>query len=111
MKIGREMAISYTISKDVALWSQWSRPVHIDVSSMFARMSRYTPAARGIRSPSQIMAAAQNGRWRHVSSLLDSSSKKGIELSSGLLIRGFGVRVPGGAPVLTWGNTLPGFLY
>jgi hypothetical protein len=25
-----------------------------------------------------------------------------VELSSGLLIRGFGVRVPGGAPVLTW---------
>ena len=29
-------------------------------------------------------------------------------LSSGLLIRGFGVRVPGGAPVLTWGFVVPG---
>ena len=29
-------------------------------------------------------------------------------LSSGLLIRGFGVRVPGGAPVLTWGFIAPG---
>jgi hypothetical protein len=27
---------------------------------------------------------------------------------SGLLIRGFGVRVPGGAPVLTWGFVAPG---
>jgi hypothetical protein len=31
-----------------------------------------------------------------------------VHLSSGLLIRGFGVRVPGGAPVLTWGFTAPG---
>src|SRR5260370_20507685 len=30
------------------------------------------------------------------------------EQSSGLLIRGFGVQVPGGAPVLTWGFTTPG---
>jgi hypothetical protein len=29
-------------------------------------------------------------------------------LSSGLLIRGFGVQVPGGAPGLTWGFTTPG---
>jgi hypothetical protein len=29
-------------------------------------------------------------------------------LASGLLIRGFGVQVPGGAPVLTWGFTAPG---
>jgi hypothetical protein len=28
--------------------------------------------------------------------------------SSGLLIRGFGVQVPGGAPVLTWGFIAPG---
>ena len=26
--------------------------------------------------------------------------------NSGLLIRGFGVRVPGGAPVLTWADAL-----
>jgi hypothetical protein len=38
-----------------------------------------------------------------------STSK--IELSSGLLIRGFGVRVPGGAPVLTWGFIAPGHFY
>jgi len=31
-----------------------------------------------------------------------------LEQSSGLLIRGFGVQVPGGAPVLTWGFTAPG---
>src|SRR5207244_3618954 len=72
---------------------------------MFARMSRYNPAARGIRSPPRIRPTAQNGRWRYVSSSTDSSSGRGIELSSGLLIRGFGGRVPGGAPVLTWGYT------
>jgi hypothetical protein len=32
-------------------------------------------------------------------------------MSSGLLIRGFGVRVPGGAPVLTWGFTTPGLFF
>jgi hypothetical protein len=31
-----------------------------------------------------------------------------MEQSSGLLIRGFGVQVPGGAPVLTWGFIAPG---
>jgi putative transposase len=35
--------------------------------------------------------------------LLDSRSRRRIEQNSGLLIRGFGVQVPGGAPVLTWG--------
>jgi hypothetical protein len=33
---------------------------------------------------------------------------KKASLSSGLLIRGFGVQVPGGAPVLTWGFIAPG---
>jgi hypothetical protein len=32
-------------------------------------------------------------------------------LSSGLLIRGFGVRVPGGAPVLTWSYVTPGLSF
>ncbi len=40
----------------------WSRPFRIDVCSMFARMSRYSPAARGIRSPSRMRATARNGR-------------------------------------------------
>jgi hypothetical protein len=31
-----------------------------------------------------------------------------VHLSSGLLIRGFGVQVPGGAPVVTWGFITPG---
>src|SRR5450756_141867 len=31
-----------------------------------------------------------------------------VRQSSGLLIRGFGVQVPGGAPGLTWGFTTPG---
>jgi hypothetical protein len=31
--------------------------------------------------------------------------------SSGLLIRGFGVQVPGGAPDLTWGFTVPGHFF
>ena len=68
---------------------------------MFARMSRYAPAAPGIRSPPQIRATEQNGRSRKLPTSLDSSSERKIEQSSGLLIRGFGVRVPGGAPVLT----------
>jgi hypothetical protein len=34
-----------------------------------------------------------------------------MHLSSGLLIRGFGVRVPGGAPGLTWGYSYPRSLF
>ena len=72
---------------------------------MFARTSRYAPAAPGIRSPPRIRATAQNGRPRHESSSHDTRSERRIELSSGLLICGFGVQVPGGAPILTWGYT------
>jgi len=80
----------------------WSSPVRTDVCFMFARMSRYAPAARGIRSPPWIRATVQNGKWRHIWSSPGSSSGITIELSSGLLIRGLGVQVPRGAPVLTW---------
>jgi hypothetical protein len=34
--------------------ARWSRPVRIDVCSMFARMPRYAPAASGIRSALRI---------------------------------------------------------
>ena len=88
--------------------AMWSRPIRIHVCSMFARMSRYTPAARGIRSPPRIPATAQNGRSRQVPVSLDTSSERRIELSSGLLICGFGVQVPGAARTLTWGFTAPG---
>jgi hypothetical protein len=91
--------------------SWWSRPVRADVCSVVARMPRYAPAASGIRSESRIPAAGQNGSSRHVLSLLDSSSKRINEQSSGLLIRGFGVQVPGGAPVMTWGFIVPGHFY
>ena len=36
---------------------------------------------------------------------------KKVSLSSGLLIRGFGVQVSGGAPGLTWGFTTPGHFF
>jgi 4'-phosphopantetheinyl transferase N-terminal domain len=51
----------------------WSRPMPTDGCSVVARMPRYAPAGSGIRSESWISATA-------------------------LLIRGFGVQVPGGAP-------------
>jgi hypothetical protein len=88
--------------------SYWSRPMHIDVCSMFARMPRYAPAVSGIRGESRISATGQNGSSRHGLALLDSSSRRINERRSGLLIRGFGVQVPGGAPVLTWGFIAPG---
>jgi hypothetical protein len=81
----------------------WSRPVHADACSMFARMPRDGPAPPGIRSAARMRATGQNGSSRHVLALFDSSSRRIIELSSGLLIRGFGVQVPGVVPVLTWG--------
>jgi hypothetical protein len=84
----------------------WSRPMRADVCSMFARMPRYAPAPSGIRSAARMRATGQNGSSRHVLALFDSSSKRINEQSSGLLIRGFGVQVPGGAPGLTWGFRL-----
>jgi len=72
--------------------------------------SRYAPAAPGIRSPPRIRATAQNSRPRHESSSHDTRSERRIEQSSGLLICGFGVQVPGGAPILTWGFTVSGHL-
>jgi hypothetical protein len=57
---------------------------------------------RGYRRPDK-MAAPGTCRYR------STPGQHGIfEQSSGLLIRGFGVQVPGGAPVLTWGFTAPG---
>ena len=88
--------------------TQWSRPIRIDVCSMFARMPRYAPTASGIRSESRIPETGQNGSSRHVLALLSISSRRITKHSSGLLIRGFGVQVPGGAPVLTWGFINPG---
>ena len=89
-------------------FAYWSRPVRTDVCSMFARMPRYAPAASGIRSESRIPETGQNGSSRHVLALFDSSSRRINEHRSGLLIRGFGVQVPGGAPGLTWGFIAPG---
>ena len=68
---------------------------------MFARTPRYTPARPGIHSTAQMRATGQNDSSRHILVLLDSSSKRINEQSSGLLIRGFGVQVPGGAPART----------
>jgi hypothetical protein len=88
--------------------TQWSRPIRIDVCSMFARMPRYGPTPSGTRSAARMRTTGQNGSSRHVLALFDSSSRRINEQSSGLLIRGFGVQVPGGAPVLTWGFIAPG---
>ena len=79
----------------------WSRPMPTDGCSVVARMPRYAPAPSGIRSESRIPATGQNGSPRHVLALFDSSSRRRIECRSGLLIRGFGVQIPGGAPVLS----------
>ena len=61
------------------------------------------------RSP--IRAAGQNGSSRHVPASLSTSSKRRYEQISRLLIRGFGVQVPGGAPVMTWGFIAPGLFF
>jgi hypothetical protein len=69
---------------------------------------RYGPAPPGIRSAPRIRATGQNGSSRHTIAFFDSSLRRINEQNSGLLIRGFGVQVPGGAPVMTWGFTTPG---
>jgi hypothetical protein len=87
--------------------TQWSRPIGIDVCSMFAPTPRYGPAPPGIRSEARMPATGQNDSSRHVLAWLDSSSRRINEQSSGLLICGSGVQVPGGAPVPTWGFRNP----
>ena len=84
---------------------KWSRPLGIDGCSAVARMPRYGPALPGIRSAPRIPAAGQNGSSRHALALFGSSSRRINEHRSGLLICGFGVQVPGGAPTLTWSYT------
>jgi hypothetical protein len=69
------------------------------VCSMFARMSRYGPVAVSITRHPLSWFAVQSGRSRHASVQNGTRQWSKIEQSSGLLIRGFGVRVPGGAPV------------
>src|SRR6266704_3318778 len=68
------------------------------VCSMFARMSRYGPVAADTTRHPHSWSAVQSGRSRHASAQNDTRWRSKIEQSSGLLIRGFGVRVPGGAP-------------
>jgi hypothetical protein len=76
-----------------------------DVCSMFARMPRYALAPSGTRSAAWIRATGQTGSSRHVLALFGSSSRRKSEQRSGILIRGFGVQVPGGAPALIWHYT------
>ena len=80
----------------------WCTGTH--VCSMFARMSRYGPVAGGItrhrvsRLPHR---PAGHSISRHYLTRFKSTTSR-------LLICGFGVQVPGGAPILTWGFTGPG---
>ena len=74
--------------------------MHPHVCSMFARMPRYGPAPPGIRSEVLMRANGQDDSSRHVLASFDSSSRRISEQSSRLLIRGFGVQVPGCAPGL-----------
>jgi hypothetical protein len=75
---------------------------------MFARMPRYAPAASGIRSAPRIPTTGQNGSSRHVPASSGTRPEWKMRTKQRLLIRGFGVQVPGAAPVLTWGFIAPG---
>src|SRR5260370_15663248 len=62
---------------------------------MFARMSGYHLIVLGITLQQNTPIRGSNGIVRYYPAVDEWKT-------SGLLIRGFGVRVPGGAPVLTW---------
>jgi len=89
--------------RDRVIGTHRSRPVSTDGCSMFARTPRYTPAQLCIHSAARMHAIGQNGSSRYVLALFDTSSERRIKCRSGLLIRGFGVQVPGGAPETAWG--------
>ncbi len=72
------------------------------VCSLFARLPRYGPSAAGIVRHRD---SARLGPGVHEPAARDSLRHRLIPrrvVKIGLLIRGFGVQVPGGAPVLTW---------
>jgi hypothetical protein len=73
-----------------------SCPAPKDVCSVFARMSRHCLIVPDIKRYRKWRSRGRNGTAGHLSGIRRT-------LSSVLLIRGFGVQVPGGAPVLTWG--------
>jgi hypothetical protein len=66
------------------------------------RQRPVSAASRGFRRPDEMAAP---GTCRHRPT---PGQSERYEQSSGLLIRGFGVQVPSGAPGLTWGFTTPG---
>src|ERR1700733_2886428 len=68
------------------------------VCSMFARLSRYHLTASGTRRQRNRWSSGQNG----IAKPYPAVGGRG----TALLIRGFGVQVPGGAPVLTWAFSL-----
>ena len=63
--------------------------------------ARQRPVPRGTGARGLPYSPAGNSIMRHQEVFSNT-------LSSGLLIRGFGVQVPGGAPVLTWGYARSG---
>jgi hypothetical protein len=66
--------------------------------------------AGSVRHPQRASDSGVLTKWQvpACASIFDSSSSRINEQNSGLLIRGFGVQVPGGAPDLTWGFITPG---
>ena len=74
------------------------------VCSMFARLSRYGPVADGITRhtyPGSLYRPAGHSISRHYMTRRKWKTSR-------LLICGFGVQVPGGAPILTWDYTRSG---
>jgi hypothetical protein len=69
-----------------------------------------------LRVCSDVAVPSDSTRYQAAAKLLESRTKRHRlalsgsirTLGSGLLIRGFGVQVPGGAPVLTWGYASSG---
>ncbi len=84
--------------------AQWSRPVRIDVCSMFARMLRYRLAAPGIRSAARMPTTGQNSSSRHGLAKLTISSSRKYKQSSGLLICGH-IGPVTGSPVISMTTT------
>ena len=86
---------SHSGRADHGTYSPPERGDHRHVCSMFARLSRHHLTAPGISRQLDWRSRGQNGTARHCPVVAGRKSR-------GLLVRGFGVRVPGGAPVLTW---------
>src|SRR5580700_5523467 len=112
---------TYTITIDRRIPFSADHPDALDHGGLDLYLPMFAPCLLGCPgTPRQHPVSAARCRYRRPDKMAAPGTcrhrpipgQRGrLEQSSGLLIRGFGVQVPGGAPVLTWGLSLHVLFY